>query len=283
MRSVRCPAPATLRRSLVARRRPATGRGAAPAARGGAGEGPAGAQRPPRDAAEGHTLAVFLVRRDTRCGACGRDLWRGNLLRVEGEQALCLDCADLGYLEYLPRGAPAVTRRARKYAALSAVVLEWSRTRKRYERQGLLTAPEAIRRAEQESLADAEWRARQRDRAAARREAEDEAYIAAFAAAVRTHFPGCPDADAAAIAAHACRRSSGRIGRSAAARALDPSAVHLAVLAHVRHVHTPYDRLLGQLGDRALARARVRPDVEAVLRRWGGRPESGDASDRDPG
>jgi hypothetical protein len=213
MRSVRCPAPAALRGSPVARRRPATGRGAAPA----------GAQRPPRDAAEGHPLAVFLVRGDTRCGACGRDLWRGSLLRVEGEQALCLDCADLGYLEYPPRGDPAVTRRVRKYAAVSAVVLERPRTRRRYERQGLLTEPEAIRRAEQESLAAAEWRARQRERAAARREGEDEAHIAA----------------------HACRRSSGRIGRSAAARALDSSAVHLAVLAHVRHVHTPYDRPLG--------------------------------------
>ena len=102
-------------------------------------------------AAGGHELVVFLVRRDTRCGACGHELWRGSLLRVrvEGEQALCLDCADLGSLEYLPRGDPAVTWRARAYSALSAIVLEWSRTRRRYERQGVLAEPEAIRCAEQ--------------------------------------------------------------------------------------------------------------------------------------
>jgi hypothetical protein len=213
---------------------------------------------------------VFLVRRDTVCGACDRELWRGSLLRVEGEQALCLDCADLGYLEYLPRGDPAVTRRARAHSALSAVVLEWSRTRQRYERRGVLAEPEAIRRAEQESLADAEWRSRQRDRAAARRAAADEAYTAAFAEAVRALYPDCPAADAAGIAAHACERSSGRVGRTAVARALDPAAVHLAVLAHVRHVHTPYDRLLACVGDRALARARAQPAVDAVLRRWRG-------------
>src|SRR5207253_903871 len=82
----------------------------------------------------------------------------GNFLRTEGEKGLCLECADLGHLEFLPRGDTAVTRRATKYSKLRAVVVQWSRTRKRYERQGILAEAEAIRRAEEESLADADLR-----------------------------------------------------------------------------------------------------------------------------
>src|SRR5207253_11132122 len=125
----------------------------------------------------GQEIVVFMVRRDTKCAECGRELFHGSLLRVEEEEALCLDCADLGHLEYLPRGDIAVTRRASKYTRLRAVVLEWSRTRKRYERQGILAEPEAIRRAEEESLADAELRERRREQNAARREAEDQQFV----------------------------------------------------------------------------------------------------------
>src|ERR1700754_2042950 len=47
-----------------------------------------------------------------------------------------------------------------------------------------------------------------------------------------------------AIALHAAARGSGRVGRSAAGRALDRDAVCLAVVASVRHVDTDYDALL---------------------------------------
>src|SRR5436309_7468303 len=111
----------------------------------------------------GQEMVVFMVRRDTHCSECGRELFHGSLLQIEREQPLCMDCADLGHLEYLPRGDVAVTRRASKYTKLRAVVVEWSRTRKRYERQGILAEPEAIQRAEEESLADAELRERRRE------------------------------------------------------------------------------------------------------------------------
>lgn len=39
-------------------------------------------------------------------------------------------------------------------------------------------------------------------------------------------------------------RGSGRVGRSAAGRILDPDAVSLAVAASVRHADTDYDALL---------------------------------------
>ena len=70
------------------------------------------------------------------------------------------------------------------------------------------------------------------------------------------------------MARHAATRSSGRIGRSAAARALHPDAVHLAVAASVRHVDTDYDELLMSGVDRATARRQVRQRVEHVLRAW---------------
>jgi hypothetical protein len=49
---------------------------------------------------------------------------------------------------------------------------------------------------------------------------------------------------------------------------LDPDAILLAVRAHVRHVHTPYDRLLVLSADRRLARDQVRDLVEEKLREW---------------
>ena len=75
-------------------------------------------------------------------------------------------CADLDHLIFLPSGNTALTRRARKHSNLSAVVLKWSRARKRYERQGLLVEEQAIKRAEAECLADDEVRARRGEREA---------------------------------------------------------------------------------------------------------------------
>jgi hypothetical protein len=209
-----------------------------------------------------------MVRREASCAECGQELFPGSLLRKEGEKALCLACADLDHLEYLPAGNAAITRRAGQYSRLKAVVLRWSRTRKQYERQGILAESEAIDRAEQESADDAEARARRQARAAERRAAEDERYVEAFARAVSQHFPGCPEQEAREIARHACRKHSGRIGRTAAARAFDPDAVRLAVVAHVRHMHTKYDELLCRYDDRESARQEVRDQVAAVLRRW---------------
>jgi hypothetical protein len=213
-------------------------------------------------------LVVFFVRRATSCAECGADVDNGELLRVENKRALCLACADLDHLEYLPRGDAALTRRARAHSRLYAVVVEWSRTRKRYERQGVLVEPAALEQAEAECLSDAEVRARRRVRDAARRDIEDTTYIAAFASGIQATYPGCPPQEAASIAAHACARYSNRVGRSAAAKALDPDAILLAVQAHVRHAHTPYDQLLAHSADRQRSRDQVRDRVDELLREW---------------
>jgi hypothetical protein len=214
-------------------------------------------------------LVVFMLRRAASiCGECGRELHRGNLIRLQGENALCLECADMDHLEFLPRGDAAITRRSAKYSKLWAVVVEWSRSRKRYERQGILAEPEAIERALAESEADSEERAQRREREGVRRENLDRKYVAEFARAIREQFPGVPSGADIKIAEHACLKHSGRVGRSAAAKSFEPDAVFLAVQAHVRHAYTDYDELLFKHDDRHLARKRVRERVEIVLEEW---------------
>lgn len=223
-------------------------------------------------------IVVFILRTETKCAECGDELFKGSFLRVENDRPLCLDCADLGHLEFLPRGDTAVTRRATKHSPLRAVAVQWSRSRKRYERQGILALPAAIRQAEEECLADGELRARRREQEIPRREAQDRQYIAMVAERLKAAYPGCPANEADAIAAHACEKHSGRVGRTAAAKEFDPMALRLAVIAHVRHQHTRYDRLLAKFGDRQLARAEVRAKIDEILEKWEGaaRPSEGE-------
>jgi hypothetical protein len=214
-------------------------------------------------------LTVFITTGESSCSECGEDLGRRAWITlVEDKGALCLSCADLDHLVFLPAGDAALTRRSRKYSTLSAVVLRWSRARKRYERQGLLVEPEAVDRAEEECLADEEVRARRRERAAARREELDQQYVQQFAARVRELYPNCPAGRESIIAEHACLKYSGRVGRSAAAKSFDEEAIRLAVLAHVRHTETPYDALLAGGYERWEARAQVEGAVASVLDQW---------------
>ena len=216
----------------------------------------------------GQEVVVFDILTPAVCSECDAELPRGSFLRMEKDKPHCLDCADLGHLLCLPRGNVALTRRSRKYSTLCAVVVRFSRSRGRYERQGLLVERAALERAEKECLSDEEQRRIGRDRAAAARERAETQYVAQFAEQVRFRYPGCPADEASAVAGHACEKYSGRVGRSAAARRLDAEAVELAVRAHVRHSHTDYDRLLGRGEDRGDARSSVAAKVEQVLERW---------------
>jgi hypothetical protein len=213
-------------------------------------------------------LVVVQSAKRKRCAGCRRGPL--SLLVLEEGAPRCLHCADLGHLVFLPRGDTALTRRSREESTLSAVVVRFNRRKGRYERQGVLVEEAALARAEARCLADAEARRRRRARDARRRAAEDERFVAAFAAEIVRLFPGCPAERARAIAAHASVRGSGRVGRSAAGRGLAEAAVTSAVVAAVRHVDTPYDRLLMSGVPRYEARRRIAPAVEGVLRAWQG-------------
>ena len=214
-------------------------------------------------------LVVFEKTGDEgNCSECAVELPKGDFLLMEKGQPLCLTCADLDRLVFLPAGDAALSRRARKHSPLSAVVVRFSRARKRYERQGLLVTEEGLATAEQECAADAPMRAAAGARAALGREEEDREFVAALTQAILERFPGCPPAEARVIAMHAALRNSGRVGRSAAGRALVPQAVDLAVVAHIRHTHTNYDELLMRGTERFDARALVREQSERVLAKW---------------
>jgi len=61
---------------------------------------------------------------------------------------------------------------------------------------------------------------------------------------------------------------SGRVGRSATAKSLEENAIRLAVIAHIRHVETPYDRLLAEGQDRRAARVQVEEKVDTTSNKW---------------
>lgn len=214
-------------------------------------------------------LKVFISSRDSVCDECGERLGRQAWITlVQDKGALCLACADLDHLTFLASGDAALTRRARKYSTLSAVVLKWSRARKRYERQGLLVEEDALAKAEEECLADFDLRERRKEREAERRETEDLAYQVQFAQSLRELFPGCPADRTRKIAEHACLKYSGRVGRSAAAKQLDETAIRLAVIAHIRHRETKYDKLLMRGYSRLAARAEIESEVTHILHQW---------------
>ncbi|MGH2602394.1 MAG: DUF2293 domain-containing protein, partial [Dehalococcoidia bacterium] len=162
----------------------------------------------------------------------------------------------------------ALTRRAKAASGLSAVVVRFSRARRRYERQGVLVEETALEQAERQCLANEDARARRRDREAERRRAADTDLQNAIAAEIRRRFPGCDLERAAAIARHTAARHSGRIGRTAAAATLDLLAIELAVIASIRHADTEYDELLMSGLDRSEARRRVAPKVDRILEEW---------------
>lgn len=210
-------------------------------------------------------LVVISPLKDWTCAACGGT---GEFLLMEDDGPLCLACADLDHLVYLPAGDAAVTRRARRASGLWAVVVRFSRSRRRYERQGVLVEEPALADAEASCLADAESRARRRARDGQRRRAADDDLVRRLAGEITRLFPGCPSERAAAIAAHTATRGSGRIGRTAAGQRLDEEAVELAVVASLRHRDTEYDALLMAGVPRSEARAQVRRQLAAAVDRW---------------
>ena len=213
-------------------------------------------------------LIVTSPLNDWTCRGCGLHGEAGEFIFLEDDAPLCLACADFDHLVFLPAGNAAMSRRAKSESGLSAVVMEFNRRRKRYQRLGILIEQTALEVAEQKCLADEDVRALRRVRDAERRAAGDVEFQAEMAEAIRRAFPRCPSERAQAIAEHAGTRGSGRVGRSAAGRALDGNAVRAAVVASVRHLDTPYDDLLMSGVPRAVARDRIRERIDAVLDSW---------------
>jgi hypothetical protein len=88
-------------------------------------------------------LVVISPIHDWTCASCQQEGGGRFLLMQEGGP-VCLACAGLGHLVFVPAGDALLTRRAKKASSLSAVVVRFSRARKRYERQGILVEESAL-------------------------------------------------------------------------------------------------------------------------------------------
>lgn len=95
-------------------------------------------------------LVAYIILKNSQCSQCNEELWKGSILYVEEGQSFCLNCAGFGDFAFLSSGNAALTRTAKKYSSTNLVVVRFSRTRKRYERQGLLVEEAALQKAEKE-------------------------------------------------------------------------------------------------------------------------------------
>jgi hypothetical protein len=92
-------------------------------------------------------VVVQPLNTDWTCHRCGGT---GGLLVMENAGPACLRCVGLDDLEFLPAGDARLTRRAKAQSPRCAVVVRFSRSRRRYERQGLLVESPALAAAERE-------------------------------------------------------------------------------------------------------------------------------------
>lgn len=213
-------------------------------------------------------LNVYKIPKNTRCAICRRDVKANGMIRVIKEKPRCLKCSGLDKLIFLPSGNRALTMRAEKSSPVYAVVMKWNNKRKRNERQGLLIEKAALKKAGDMCRADGAKRRAAREKAAVNALKNEDLYIDLFTGSVAVAYPGCGMDMAAKIAAHTCRKNSGRVGRSAAAKNFEPHTVKLAVKAYIRHNMTGYDALFEQGYNKVNARRETAAQVEKIMEGW---------------
>jgi hypothetical protein len=97
-------------------------------------------------------IVIQPLNREWACHKCGRN---GGLLVMENPGPACLRCVGLDDLAFLPAGDASLTRRVKAKSVRHAVVVRFSKSRGRYERQGLLIEPQALAEVERELGHDA--------------------------------------------------------------------------------------------------------------------------------
>ncbi|KAJ5359681.1 uncharacterized protein N7496_012094 [Penicillium cataractarum] len=85
---------------------------------------------------------------------------------------------------------------------------------------------------------------------------------------LRRHFPMMPGHILDSIVEYAFQEGSGRVGCDETLS--DSEKAQLAVEAHIRHHHTPYEAMLESGLDRELAHRRVRETVQRIRKAWEG-------------
>ena len=212
-------------------------------------------------------------RTDVTCVVCKNEIAEGEyvVLSRGNKDCTCRSCSGLEHLIFLPSGDKVITLRAKKYSSKFAIVFQYNRKRKRNERQGLLVEEDALDKAIQESEADQDARALQREKNAVRREKQEKEYKKLFADKMRELYPNMPKGREFEITKHACEKYSGRVGRSAEAKVLDEYMINLAVRADIRHTETDYDFFLAKYNDKRFAREMVQSKIDEVMYEWIGK------------
>ena len=99
----------------------------------------------------------------------------------------------------------------------------------------------------------------------------DAAIEGAFEEAIVRLFPKIPKTTIPKVIETALKKRSRQVGRTGTLEIEDK--VELAVRAHIRHCHTPYEKLLKEGDSRETARQKVWGELNEVATRWGGRPQ----------
>jgi hypothetical protein len=86
-------------------------------------------------------VVVMPLKSGWQCHRCGGT---GGWLVMEEPGPACLKCVGMDALEFVPSGNALLTRRLKAKSRRGAVVVRFSRARKRYERQGILVEPEVL-------------------------------------------------------------------------------------------------------------------------------------------
>lgn len=92
-------------------------------------------------------VVVQPLKSEWTCHRCGGT---GGLLMMENPGPACLRCVGLDDLEFLPAGDALLSRRVKAKSKKWAVVVRFSRSRRRYERQGLLVEAPALAEVQRE-------------------------------------------------------------------------------------------------------------------------------------
>lgn len=96
-------------------------------------------------------VVVMPLKADWKCHRCGGT---GGWLLMEGPGPACLRCVGMDDLEFVPSGDALLTRRLKAKSTRGAVVVRFSRSRKRHERQGILVEPQVLAEVRQQLAKD---------------------------------------------------------------------------------------------------------------------------------
>ena len=168
-----------------------------------------------------------------------------------------------GYV-FVAKGNVYITRRCREKTRQAGRVLFIVQDPRTKLRIGLACPDHVFRDVQASETATAADRQRQVA-------TKDKNYIANARVILLRLFPRIPPGAAEAVLKHGYLKGSGRVGRSSTMS--DSKKMIMAVTAHARHKHTPYDALLREKGRgqarRFEARAQIRGQLLQVLRNWG--------------